>query len=372
MIDIINGIWPFLVVITVIVFFHELGHYWVARRNGVRVEVFSIGFGMEIAGWTDGAGTRWRLSLVPLGGYVKMFGQGAPESDGTELSREEYAVSFQTKSVGQRFAIVLAGPLANFILSIVLFAGLFFLVGQNQTLPRAGEIIEGSAAERGGMEAGDLITAIDGTSIEAFQDLQFIVSTNPGAPLVFNVLRDGETLNLVIAPDVVMEDDGFGNQRETGRLGIMLTAANIVVERLGPLEALWEGARETWSWCLRIFDFLGKIFEGSQSSRDLAGPLGIAHVSAGFAELGVTSLVLFMAILSVNLGLINLFPIPLLDGGHLMFYTFEFVFGRPLGARAQEMCQLVGIGLVGALFLFVTFNDLLRLGLFDMFRELAS
>ena len=372
MIDIINGIWPFLVVITIIVFFHELGHYWVARRNGVRVEVFSIGFGTEIAGWTDGAGTRWRLSLVPLGGYVKMFGQGAPESDSTQLSREEHAISFQTKSVGQRFAIVLAGPLANFILSIVLFAGLFFLVGQNQTLPRAGEIIEGSAAERGGMVAGDLITAIDGTSIEAFQDLQFIVSTNPGVPLVFNVLRDGETVNLVIAPDIVMEDDGFGNQRETGRLGIMLTAANIVVERLGPVEALWEGARETWRWCLRIFDFLGKIFEGSQSSRDLAGPLGIAHVSAGFAELGVASLVLFMAILSVNLGLINLFPIPLLDGGHLMFYTFEFLFGRPLGARAQEMCQLVGIGLVGALFLFVTFNDLLRLGLFDMFHELAS
>ena len=372
MIDIANSIWPFLVVITIIVFFHELGHYWVARRNGVRVEVFSIGFGAEIVGWTDSAGTRWRLSLVPLGGYVKMFGQGAPESDCQALSREEQAVSFHTKSVGQRFAIVAAGPLANFILSIVLFAGLFTLVGQNQTLPRAGEVMEGSAAERGGMVAGDLIVAIDNTAIEAFQDLQFIVATNPGIPLVFHVLRDGETVELAIAPDIVMEDDGFGNQREAGRLGIMLTAANTVVERLDPAEALWQGARETWRWCLRIFDFLGKILEGSQSSRDLAGPLGIAHVSAGFAELGVASLVLFMAILSVNLGLINLFPIPLLDGGHLMFYTFEFVFGRPLGARAQDVCQIVGIGLVGALFLFVTFNDLLRLGLFDVFRELIS
>ena len=371
MIDIVNSVWPFLVVITVIVFFHELGHYWVARHNGVRVEVFSIGFGTELFGWTDRAGTRWRLSLIPLGGYVKMFGQG-PEDDGRALSEDERAVSFQTKSVGQRFAIVLAGPVANFILAIVLFAGLFTLVGQNQTLPQASEVIEGSAAERGGMVPGDLIVAIDGTAIDDFQDLRFIVSTSPGIPLVFSVQREGETLDLVIAPDVVMQDDGFGNERETGRLGIAMTAGSIVVERLSPVDALWEGVRETWVWIARIFDFLGKVLEGAQSSRDLAGPVGIAHVSAGFAELGLSSLVLFMAILSVNLGLINLFPVPLLDGGHLMFYTVEVLLGRPLGARAQDVCQIVGVGLVGALFLFVTFNDLLRLGLFDLIRGLVS
>ena len=366
-----NSVWPFLVVITVIVFFHELGHYWVARKNGVRVEVFSIGFGTELFGWTDRSGTRWRISLVPLGGYVKMFGQ-VPGDDDRQLSDSERAVSFQTKSVGQRFAIVLAGPLANFALSILLFAGLFALVGQNQTLPQANEVVEGSAAERGGMVPGDLIIAIDGTAIDDFQDLQFIVSTSPGIPLSFTVLRDGQTIDLVIAPDVVMGDDGFGNERETGRLGIAMTAGSVVVERLAPLDALWEGVRETWVWIARIFDFIGSIFEGTQNSRDLAGPLGIAHVSAGIAELGLASLILFMAILSVNLGLINLFPIPLLDGGHLMFYTVEILLGRPLGARAQELCQIVGIGLVGALFLFVTFNDLLRLGLFDLIRDLVS
>ncbi len=371
LLDVVNSVWPFLVVITVIVFFHELGHYSVARRNGVRVEVFSIGFGREIVGWTDRAGTRWRIALVPLGGYVKMFGQASRES-GCPLTDEESRISFDSKTVGQRFAIVLAGPLANFVLSILLFAGLFTLVGQNQTLPQASEIIDGGAAERGGMRPGDLILAIDGRAIDDFQDLQFIVSTSPGVPLAFTILRDGETNELVIAPDTVLEDDGFGNQRQSGRLGIALTAGSIVVERLAPLDALWEGVRETWVWITRIFDFVGKIFEGTQSSRDLAGPLGIAQVSSGFAELGVASLVLFMAILSVNLGLINLFPLPLLDGGHLMFYTVEIIRGRPLGARAQDLCQMVGLALVGTLFVFVTFNDLLRMGLFETLLGMGS
>ena len=372
--DVINLIWPFLVVITVIVFFHELGHYWVAKRNGVHVEVFSIGFGRELFGWNDRSGTRWKVSLLPLGGYVKMFGQSdtGPDADqqATEWTEEQRAGAFPAKSVGQRFSIVLAGPVANFILSIVLFAGVFAFVGQSQTLPEATMVLEGSAAEQGGVLPGDLIVGVDGVPISRFDELQFQVSTSPGVPMVFEILRDGETITLDITPEAVMQDDGMGNEREVGRLGI--STDKVVFERVPLGEALWAGVVETYTWCARIFDFLGKIFSGTQSSKDLAGPLGIADMSGSVAQHGFANLVLFMAILSVNLGLINLFPVPMLDGGHLVFYVIEAVRGRPVGERAQEYSFFVGLGLVGALFLFVTFNDLSRLGVVDFLTGLVS
>ena len=373
MIDLFNAIWPFLVVITVIVFFHELGHYWVARRNGVHVEVFSIGFGQELFGWTDRAGTRWKFAILPLGGYVKMLGQNdtGPDSRARpSWSEAERQGAFPEKGVGQRIAIVLAGPLANFVLAIALFAGVFAFVGQSRTLPEATAVIEGSAAERDGLLAGDRIVAVDGMAIERFDELQFIVVTSPGVPLLLDVERDGQRLALTVVPDVAMEDDGFGNQRRIGRLGIQTD--KVAFERVPPVEAVLAGVEETYLWCVRILDFLGKIISGTQSSRELAGPLGIAQMSGSVAEHGLPQLVLFTAILSVNLGMINLFPVPMLDGGHLVFYVIEAVRGRPLGERAQQYGFVVGLGLVVALFLFVTFNDLARIGVVDFLSGLVS
>ncbi len=375
--ELFEAVWayavPFIVVITVIVFFHELGHYLFARFNGVRVEVFSIGFGRELFGWTDSHGTRWKVALLPLGGYVKMFGQSdvGPDGDGSEAwTEQQKAEAFPNKTVMQRFWVVLGGPLANFILAIVLFAGVFAFVGKSETLPEASVVLEDSAAERAGIQAGDMIVAIDGQTIERFDDLQYLISTRPGVPLRVEILRDGETQMLDVVPDAVIEVDDLGNEREVGRLGISTTS--VIYERVPIGEALWGGVEETLRWVTRIFDFLGQVITGNQSSQDLAGPLGIAQMSGTVAEYGVANLVMFMAILSVNLGLINLFPIPMLDGGHLLFYIIEAVRGRPLSERAQEYGFMVGIGLVGALFLFVTFNDLTRFGLVDYLARLVS
>jgi regulator of sigma E protease len=230
--------------------------------------------------------------------------------------------------------------------------------------------MEGSAAERAGIEPGDLIVAIDGTSIQRFDDLQYVISLSPGIPLEVELLRDGETMVLQVVPDRVTETDDMGHERDVGRLGISTTS--VVYEKVPLGEALWGGVEETLRWTTRIFDFLGQIISGAQSSKDLAGPLGIAQMSGAVAEYGIPSLVMFMAILSVNLGLINLFPIPMLDGGHLLFYIIEAVRGRPLSERAQEYGFMVGIGLVGILFLFVTFNDLSRFGLVDFISRLVS
>ncbi len=363
----------FLVTITVIVFFHELGHFLIARYNGVKVEVFSIGFGPELFGWNDRRGTRWKVSLLPLGGYVKMFGQsdtGPDGEGGSEWTEEERAGAFPDKRVWQRFAIVAGGPLANFILAIVLFAAVFAIVGRSQSLPEITEVSAGSAAETAGLQAGDRILAVDGSNIDRFDELQYIVSTSPGQPLELEVARGDQVLELTVVPDTVMQTDGNGNEHAMGMLGVRND--NVVFEPVPLDEALWGGVEETWAWSMRIFDFLGKILGGTQSSSDLAGPLGIAQMSSSVAQNGLPSLITFMAILSVNLGLINLFPVPMLDGGHLMFYVIEAARGRPLSARAQEYGFFVGMGLVGALFLFVTFNDLSRFGLVDFIAGLVS
>lgn len=375
--DLFSNIWTyggaFLVTITVIVFFHELGHFLIARFNGVKVEVFSIGFGPELFGWNDRRGTRWKVSLLPLGGYVKMFGQsdtGPDGEGGQEWTEEERAGAFPSKRVWQRFAIVAGGPLANFILAIVLFAGVFAIVGRSQSLPEITEVSADSAAETAGLQAGDRILSVDGSNIDRFDELQYIVSTSPGQPLELTVARGDQVLELTVVPDTVMQTDGSGNEHAMGLLGVRND--NVVFEPVPLGDALWGGVEETWAWAMRIFDFLGKILGGTQSSSDLAGPLGIAQMSGSVAENGLPSLITFMAILSVNLGLINLFPVPMLDGGHLMFYVIEAARGRPLSARAQEYGFFVGMGLVGALFLFVTFNDLSRWGVVDFLAGLVS
>ena len=363
----------FLFVLTVLVYVHEWGHYWVARKNGVRVEVFSIGFGPEVYGWTNEAGTRWKISAIPLGGYVKMLGQSDLPSDeeGEQpLSEEEQAVSFQNKTLAQRAAIVVAGPLANFIFAIVLFAGLIMTVGTPRHYAGVGNILPDSAAAEARLEVGDRIIDIDGQEVVWFSDLVRIVSANPGVPLKITVLRGKEELTLAATPKVQKRTDKDGNPVEIGLLGVRFDPEQAEYERQNPLQAVWLGARQTFALTTNILSYLGEMIVGDRSAEELGGPLKIAKLSGQMAQGGFDNLIFFMAALSVNLGLINLFPIPLLDGGHLLFMAAEAIRGRPLDERTQEYGFRFGLILVLILMVFATWNDLVDLRVVEFIKEL--
>lgn len=351
----------FIFILTVIVFFHELGHYWIARRNGVRVDVFSIGFGPELFGWTARSGTRWKVSLLPLGGYVKMFGEGATTGSGEderELTAEEKSVSFHHKRVGQRAAVVVAGPVANFVLAILVFAALFTISGQPFTPAEVGAVQANSAASEAGFQPGDRIVSIDGTSVERFEQVQRIVRMAPGEALNVTVRRGGKEVVLKVVPRRTELVDRFGNRSAVGLLGISRSGTEI--KKHNPATAVVAAVTETWRLSLYTLQAVGQIVRGARSSDDLGGPIRIAQMAGQVAELGLTSVFWFLAVLSVNLGLINLFPVPMLDGGHLMFYGVEAVRGRPIGDRAMEIGFRIGLALVIALFVFVTVQDLAR------------
>ncbi|MCZ6637383.1 MAG: RIP metalloprotease RseP [Alphaproteobacteria bacterium] len=355
-----NGV-SFLFILTVIVFFHELGHYAVARFNGVRVEVFSIGFGPEIYGWTAKSGTRWKISLLPLGGYVKMFGEtmsGAGDEDEVELSEEEKSVSFHSKKVGQRAAIVVAGPLANFLLAIVVLTVLFSTAGQPFTAAEIGKVQAGSAAATAGMRPGDKFVSIDGRAVERFEDVQGIVRMAAGEELTFTIRRDGRDIVVKATPKHHELVDRLGNKSKIGLLGVTRAGPNYV--RHNPAEAVYRATLETWRISAMTLQAVGQIIVGSRSAEGLGGPIRIAQMSGQVAELGLVNLFWFLSLLSINLGLINLFPIPMLDGGHLVFYGIEAVQGRPVSDRFMEYGFRFGLGLVVTLFLFVTAQDLLR------------
>ena len=363
----------FLFVLTVLVYVHEWGHYWVARKNGVRVEVFSIGFGPEVYGWTNEAGTRWKISAIPLGGYVKMLGQSDLPSDeeGEQpLSEEEQAVSFQNKTLAQRAAIVVAGPLANFIFAIVLFAGLIMTVGTPRHYAGVGNILPDSAAAEARLEVGDRIIDIDGQEVVWFSDLVRIVSANPGVPLKITVLRGKEELTLPATPKVQKRTDKDGNPVEIGLLGVRFDPEQAEYERQNPLQAVWLGARQTFALTTNILSYLGEMIVGDRSAEELGGPLKIAKLSGQMAQGGLDNLIFFMAALSVNLGLINLFPIPLLDGGHLLFMAAEAIRGRPLDERTQEYGFRFGLILVLILMVVATWNDLVDLRVVEFIKEL--
>ena len=364
---------PFLVAITVLVFVHEMGHYLVARWCGVRVEVFSVGFGGEICGRTDSRGTRWKLSWIPIGGYVKMFGEMLPPTGegGTGLSPDEERVSFHTKALWRRAAIVFAGPFANFLFALVLFAALFATIGERSTPANITSVIEGSAAERAGIRAGDVIRSVDGTEIERFEQLARIVRFSPGIRLEIEVERDGERVRLFAVPDEVRED-GLGGPQRLGRLGVSRTGGGMTIVRHDPGEAVIRGAAEMFRIIGEIFRAVGQMLSGTRDTSDLGGPIRIAQISGDVWQAGVLSMVAFVATLSINLGLINLFPIPLLDGGHLMFYAIEAVAGRPPGQRVREYGYRMGIALVLGLMVFVTWNDLLQLRIFDFIVGLVT
>lgn len=356
---------PFLFVLTVVVFVHELGHFLVARWYGVKVQAFSIGFGREIWGFNDRYGTRWRLAWIPLGGYVKFIddenGASVPSQDAlARLSPQEREGAFQSKPLGQRAAVVAAGPIANFLLSIVLFAVIFTAVGISVTAPRVDELVPDGIAEKAGFKAGDMIVSIDGAPIESFNEMQRVVGANADRELVFEVQRGSALLTIKATPGRREMTDRFGNTMRIGVIGVKRTTQpqDWEYKRYGPVDALWLGVKETHFIIAKTLSYVRDVVLGRESADQLGGPIRIAEVSGQVASAGFVPLLNLTAILSVSIGLINLFPIPLLDGGHLLFYALEAVRRRPLSARAQDIGFRIGLTLVLMLMMYATFNDL--------------
>ena len=370
-----NYIVVFLIVLTILVFVHEYGHYWVAKRNGVRVEAFSVGFGPEIWGRNDASGTRWKICAIPLGGYVKMFGEGGDDSeDGekSELSDAEKAVSFYYKTVSQRAAIVAAGPIVNFIFAIFAFAILAGAVGNAVPLAAVGKVFKDSAAEIAGFKSGDRFISINEEEINLFSDLRRIVTENPDTVLSFQIDRAGKEITLSATPKLAVQKNAEGEEIEIGLLGVEWSPEFVSYERQNPAMALWVGVQRTYMVTTNILSYIGDMFSGRRGTEELGGPLRIAQISGQMAEQGIGAVILLMAMLSVNLGLINLFPIPMLDGGHLAFYLIEALLGRPLGAKAQEYGFRFGLILVLMLVVFVTWNDLVHLEVIEFIKGLIT
>ncbi|MEA1938043.1 MAG: RIP metalloprotease RseP [Pseudomonadota bacterium] len=462
----IGYILPFLIVLSVLIFFHELGHYLVARMCGVRVDVFSLGFGPELFGKNDRSGTRWKVCAIPFGGYVKMFGDAdaasAPSSELTQMTEEERKVSFHHQPVGKRSLIVAAGPVANFILAVVLLAGIFMIYGQSYAPPKAEIVYADSAAEQAGLLPGDMIRTIDGKQIRRFRQLQQVIGINSGTPvdLIYErepfdpvigdivpgsaaeqagllpgdtileasgksvtlfqeavhalwrspganvdllIARNGEELTVTLAadpnsatisvlglsgpkvpsgpptvisvqltPKVMDTTDNFGFKSSRGMLGVVRTTEDVTEQYFNPFEAVFEASRESVYLTCATLQAVGQMIRGTRSAEELGGPLRIAVLSGQFAADGVYGIVLLMALLSINLGLINLFPIPILDGGHLLFNAIEVMRGRPMGDRAQEYGMRLGLAFVLFLMVFATWNDLRQMNVFEFFRNMIS
>lgn len=358
---------PFLFVLTVVVFFHELGHFLVARWCGVGVKTFSIGFGPELLGWNDRKGTRWRIAAIPLGGYVKFVGDetaaSTPDRDALEtMSAEERAVSFPAQSVAARAAIVAAGPIANFLLAIAIFTVVFTAFGRMDILPRVGAVSPGSAAEAAGLRQDDLIVTIEGRRIESFMDIMRVVSVRADLPTSIVVDRGGKEIDFTVTPRAFEEKSRFGIQRR-GLLGIQASRdpADRVMRRFSPVEAFFGGVTETWFIVERTGSYVAGLFSGRERADQIGGVIRVAQVSGEVAEVGFLALINLAALLSVSIGLLNLMPIPMLDGGHLVFYAAEALRGRPLSDRAQDIGFRIGLAIVLALMIVSTWNDIAHL-----------
>ena len=374
LIEIFKIIVPFLIILTVLVFVHEMGHYLVARKNGVRVEVFAIGFGSELFGWTNGAGTRWKICAIPLGGYVKMFGDGDISSssvvEDSNKSHEEKENAFHHKSLGARAAIVVAGPVANFLFAIVLLAGLYSIVGQRYAPPIIDKITSGSSADAAGLVIGDEILQVNEQNIKRFDELQRIVRPNPGKELKFLIRRDNEILLKTVIPQLVEGKDASGSKIVYGLLGVVSEQTTFI--RHNPLISFGLAVEETWVIVSQTLMHVTEMVRGERTTDELGGPIRIAKLSGAVADAGLTSSIWFMAVLSINLGLINLFPVPVLDGGHLFFYLLEFIRGKPLEAKSQGIASYVGLVLVISLMIFVTWNDLVQLDITNFFISIFN
>jgi regulator of sigma E protease len=355
---------PFVVALTIIVFIHEMGHFLVARWCGVKVEAFSIGFGREIFGWNDRHGTHWKLCWLPLGGYVKFEGD-ANATSLPETTVDKDAIrspgNFHGKKVWQRALVVVAGPVANFLLAILIFACVYAFIGVPANAPRVEKVMPGTAAEKAGIQPGDLFTAIDGRKIKTFTDVQEVVLVRGGEELNLTIERNGKPIELKLVPDTVVEKDGFGGSFKRGQLGVQRASEEgLPLNKLSLPAAVSKGVRETWHIVSVTCKYIGKIFSGTESSKQIGGAISIAKGAGDNASAGFPSFAYFIGVLSVSVGLINLFPIPMLDGGHLVYYAIEAVLGKPLGPKAQEWGFRVGLSLVVMLMAFGLWNDLTR------------
>ena len=368
-----NFILPFIVLILVVVFIHEYGHYYFAKKYGVGVTDFSIGFGKEIFGWNDKSGTRWKICWIPLGGYVKFFGdrnvfsQADQEKILEKYDEEDRRKLFVLKPLYQRVLIVFGGPLANFLLALVIFFSIYTFVGKDFTPAVINEVQKDSPAMVGGLEQDDIILEIDGNEVQSIMDVSKYITMSTSDFIDFKVKRSYEELLLQIKPDTVLSEDNLGNKLNKRIVGIKLGAYNNEINhvKLGPAKAIYHAASEVYYVSVSSLKYIGGMIVGKADTSQLGGPIRIAKISGQVATFGVIAFISMMAYISISLGLINLFPIPMLDGGHLMFYAFEKVLGRPLSQKTQEGFFRIGMFLLLSLMFFTTFNDLRDLGLFS-------
>lgn len=360
-----GNIVTFILVLSLLVFVHEMGHYLVGRWSGIRILAFSVGFGPEIFGFTDRHGTRWKISAIPLGGYVRFFGDedasSKPDADKlTAMSEEDRARSFAGAKLWKRAATVAAGPIANFLLAIAIFTVLFSIYGRTIADPVVAEVKPDSAAATAGILPGDLLVAIDGGKVETFDDVRRYVSIRPSQKIVVTIERGGEKLDVPMVPQRTDTTDQFGNKIEVGQIGIVTNqqAGNFRLQTYTPLQALREGVFQTRDIVTGTFKYIGNIFAGTMRADQLGGPIRVAQASGQMASLGVGAVLQLAAVLSVSIGLLNLMPVPVLDGGHLMFYAVEAVRGKPLGSAAQEIAFRIGLAMILTLMVFTTWNDI--------------
>ncbi len=366
-IGIFGYIWPFLFILTIIVFIHELGHFLAARFFGVQVEEFSVGFGKELFGYTDKKGTRWKFSLVPLGGYVKMLGDADPsgmtqsEPVSEDAFFEEHA--FVRKSLWARSIIVFAGPLANFVLTFLIFLFFILFLGERVSLPRIDDIVPNSAAQKAGFQIGDVIKTLNEQPVESFKDISKVTIISAGKKLYFTVKREGDILPIVATPEIVEKKDENGNILRIGRLGIISkpTTQDYTHKQYGFFGASSKALSETYYMMKQTVHFASEMIVGRQDTSQLGGPVRIAQISGEVAQYGLLPLLQLVAMLSISIGIINLLPLPILDGGHLLFYIIEAIRGKPLSSKVQQSFMTVGMSLLLILMVFVTFNDIVSL-----------
>ena len=367
-----NYIIPFLILIMIVVFIHEYGHYYFAKRYGVGVTDFSIGFGREIFGWNDKSGTRWKVCWIPLGGYVKFFGdrnvfsQTEQQEIINKYSEDDRQKLFILKPLYQRSLIVAAGPLANFFLAILIFTMINMFVGKDMTPALVDEVQKDSPAFVANMKKNDTIIYIDNRKVESILEVSTFINISTAEIIEFVVLRNDQEISLLIKPDLVDGKDSLGNSVKKRMIGIKLSPFNNEYKKqpLGPSKAIYYSVKEVWFVTTTSLNYLGKMITGSADSSQLGGPIRIAKITGQVAEYGIIPFLSIMAYISISLGLINLFPIPMLDGGHLMFYLIEKILGRPLSQKVQEGFFRIGLFLLFSLMFYVTFNDLKDLGLF--------
>ena len=369
----LNYLLPFIILILIVVFIHEYGHYYFAKKYGVGVTDFSIGFGKEIFGWNDKSGTRWKICWIPLGGYVKFFGdrnvfsQADQEKLIKKYNEEDRKKLFVLKPLYQRVLIVFGGPLANFLLAFVIFFSIYTFVGKDFTPAIINEVQKDSPAMIGGLKQNDIILEIDGKKVKSILEVSKFITMSTDDIIDFKVKRSYEELILKIKPKKIMGDDGLGNQISKRIVGIKLGAYNNKINhvKLGPAQSIYHAAHEVYYVGVSSLKYIGAMIFGKADTSQLGGPIRIAKISGQVAEFGILAFVSMMAYISISLGLVNLFPIPMLDGGHLMFYAFEKVLGRPLSQKTQEGFFRIGLFLLLSLMFFTTFNDLKDLGLFN-------